>query len=271
MYQGQQSHGGLALPRMTPAVKVLLLINAGVFVLNLLVWGALSDPKWFALSGSGLWDGFGLGVLRFGTYQFTHSFYDPLHLGFNMLVLYFFGTFVEARVGRKGMYWLYLLSGLVGGLLHIVLAAVFGHGIPVIGASGACYGIMVYAAFMAPRMRVILIVFPIELRFLVGILVFVGLYQTVLMLGGAVSGGQVSHGAHLGGALWGFIGFKMASAGFSPEGWLSSRRAQSSARKTQRKQEVLDELLEKVHRQGMAALTPAERRFLERVSKGSRK
>lgn len=271
MYQGQQSFGGLALPRMTPAVKVLMLINVGVFVLNLLMWGRLGSREWLALSASGLWDGYGLGLLRFGTYQFTHSFTDPLHLGFNMLILYLFGTFVEGAVGRKGMYWLYLLSGLVGGLLHLVLEAMVVHDIPVIGASGACYGIMVYAAFMAPRMRVILIVFPIELRFVVGIMVFIGLYQTLLMFGGATSGGGVAHGAHLGGALWGFIAFKLARAGVSPQEWLRRRRFESSSRKTQRKQEVLDELLEKVHRQGMSALTPAERRFLERVSKSSRK
>ena len=77
-------------------------------------------------------------------------------------------------------------------------------------------------------------------------------------------------------ALWGFIAFKLEKKGLfqntpSPVAWLQGKRAKGAARSAEREQETLDKILEKVHTQGMSALTPAERRFLERVSKNTRK
>ena len=265
MDYGQQ--GGFAMPRMTQGVKLLLIINVAVFLANAVLRGSLS-AHWFPLSWAGLSDGYGLGVLRFLTYQFTHSFRDPLHLILNMLVLYFFGTFVEGQIGKRRLLWLYFLSGVVGGVLHMVITP----SVRVVGASGACYGIMVYAAFVAPRMRVIFLIFPIEMRWLVGLLVFLGLYQLYVDLGRS---GGISHGAHLGGALWGAIAFRMARAGIGPDFGIGNRvgrwKAQRDARAGQEKQRVLDDLLEKVHREGLNSLTPAERRFLDKASQQMRR
>ena len=265
MDYGQQ--GGFAMPRMTPGVKLLLIVNAAVFLANAVLRGSLS-ANWLSLSWEGLSDGYGLGVLRVLTYQFTHSFRDPFHLLMNMLVLYFFGTMVESQIGKVRLYWLYFWSGLIGGLLHMVITPQ----VPVVGASGACYGIMVYAAFLAPRMRVIFFIFPVEIRWLVGFLVFVGVYQLYVDLGRS---GGVSHGAHLGGALWGAIAFRMARAGVGPDFGIGGRvgrwKAGRDAKAGQQKQQVLDELLEKVHREGLTSLTPAERRFLDKASQQMRR
>jgi len=189
---------------------------------------------------------------------------------------------VEGEVGRQGMYRLYVLSGVAGALVWMVLAAITGATAVVVGASGAVYGIMVYAAFMAPRMRVILIVFPIEMRWLVGVLLFLGLYATTLQVRGEMLGGT-AHAAHLGGAAWGFVAFRFlrswhvasgyrTGGGFGSAGrWLRRVRAERHQKAEADRQALLDRLLDKVHTHGMGALTAAERRFLERTSQHMKK
>ena len=277
-----RNYGGLALPTLTPAIKRLLILNAVVFLLNMVLLGALSQPQkgaFFALSWSGMGEGYGLGVLRLLTYQFTHSFQQVFHILFNMLVLYFFGTMAESRLGYRGTYKLYLLSGIAGGLVSVLLGQALGRpDLPLVGASGACYGLLVYAACTAPHSMVILIIFPIKLWVLATALVAVGVYQLFVEMATDTMGG-VSHGAHLGGALWGFLAYRLgwyrdhtpyvyqegllAGARGRLRGFLASRRDRTRARQ----RVVLDELLEKVHREGISSLTAAERRFLDRTSK----
>ena len=158
------------------------------------------------------------------------------------------------------------------------LGLVFGTAdVKTVGASGACYGIMVYAAFMAPTSRVWFFgIFPVQLAWLVGILVFMGLYETILMARGDLSPGRVAHGAHLGGALGGFLAFRYFRAMFMTAdqrpffGGVGGRfrrwRAERRAKIDRENQAILDAVLDKVHREGMSALTAAERRFLERSS-----
>lgn len=267
--------GGVGLPGMTPAVRLLLYINGGVFILNFIFAGAVGS--FLAVSKQGLLEGFGLGVVRLVTYQFAHSYGDPLHLLFNMLILFFFGTFVEAEIGKRGLLRLYLISGVVGGVLQVLLTMALGEGDALIlGASGACYGIMVYAAFMAPRMRVIFIIFPVQLGWLVAFLVGLGLYSLVLEFRHEAS--STAHGAHLGGALWGFLAFRYfrnwyMTADYRQTGvvdWFRKRQDQRRQQGRARREAILDELLEKVQREGMSALSAAERRFLEKTSKDLR-
>ena len=68
---------------------------------------------------------------------FLHS--GAVHLGFNMISLYFLGSFVEVAFGRARYLALYLLSGLAGGLAYMY----FGDfNIPAVGASGAIFGLL---------------------------------------------------------------------------------------------------------------------------------
>ena len=68
---------------------------------------------------------------------FLHS--GVVHLGFNMLSLYFLGSFVEEAFGRSRMLALYLLSGVSGGLAYLYLG---GFNTPAVGASGAIFGLL---------------------------------------------------------------------------------------------------------------------------------
>ncbi len=277
----------LAFPSLTPAVKHLLIANAAVFVLNMLLMGRFSDATsghgfWFAFSWSGLWEGYGLGLLRFVSYQFTHSFHDPMHFLFNMLVLYFFGAMAERRLGYSGAFKLYLVGGAAGALLHLLIAASRGQAdVNLVGASGACYAFLVYAATMAPRAQVIFIIVVLPIWVLAAVLVGIGLYSTFVEFASGASGG-VSHGAHLGGALLGFVACRLGwfvdlglyEQGPGPfarfrENW--RRRSSERARQQAVQRELqLDEILAKVKQHGIGTLSTSERRFLERASERTR-
>lgn len=279
------SHDGprFAFPTLGPAIKLLVVVNVAVFVLNAVLTGRLSDPGdggsgfWFAFSCSGVLDGWGLGALRLLTYQFTHSFRDPMHLVLNMAVLWFFGTMAEPRLGYRGTLKLYLCGGLLGAVVHVVIAAAQGDpNVPVVGASGACYAFLLYAACTAPRSTVILIVLPMPLWGLSALLVGLGLYSTFVEFATGFQGG-VSHGAHLGGALLGCLAFRFGwFADFRGEGgpgpfarWrdlLVRRRRDAALREESARDLQLDRILAKVKQQGLPSLTAAERRFLDRMS-----
>jgi len=259
--------GGFVWPRLTPAVKTLMIVNFAVFFLNAVLRGQLA---WLGISWDRMWEGYGLGLARLATSPFVHAYLSPWHLLMNMLMFYLFGTFVEEAIGRRRLFRLFVLSGVSGGILYSVLGLAMGNQVPAIGASGAVYGIMTYAACMAPRMKVLVIIFPIELRWLVGTLVFVGVYMTYVNAVEGLSDG-VAHGGHLGGAVWGFLAYRFPQQGAAVTGRLRGWRQQRQSRANQQRQEVLDELLEKVHREGLGALTEAERRFLDKASKQMRR
>jgi len=273
------NHGPrLNLP-LPPATKVLLLVNLVVFAANALAFGRLG--RWFAFSWAGLSDGYGLGLLRLLSYQFTHSFLDPLHLLTNMLALWVFGPMAEARLGRNGLVRLYLWAGFAGALGHLALLAAQGHtGGGLIGASGACYGLLVYAACSEPNARIVFMIVQMPLWGLAALLIALGAYQTFVELATGVAGG-VSHSAHLGGALLGWLAWRCrwfvdhgAGLGAAAPGLLarlgaavrerSQARARSAAAAAEQQ---LDAVLAKVKAEGITALRSAERRVLERASR----
>jgi rhomboid protease GluP len=69
--------------------------------------------------------------------MFLHS--GAVHLGLNMLSLYFLGSFVEAAFGRGRFLALYLLSGLSGGLAYLYFGS---FNVSAVGASGAIFGLL---------------------------------------------------------------------------------------------------------------------------------
>lgn len=273
----------IGFPRPTPAIGRLMTINVVVFVLNLVLGGRLSGGggagPWFGVSRELLFEGYGLGLLRLLTYQFTHSFTDPMHLIWNLLGLWFFGRIAEERLGRLGTYKLYLAGGLAGAVFHIGMYALLrGVDVPVVGASGACYALFLYAVCVAPRTEVILFFFPVQLIFLGVLFLGLALYSLVLELTHGMSGG-VSDSAHLGGALLGLCAWKLdwfrnQKPWQEEPGLLDGvrakwqrKRADAAARDAAALQVELDRILAKVHAEGLTSLTPAERAVLDQASK----
>jgi uncharacterized protein len=132
------------------------------------------------------------------TSMFVHApFPDFTHILFNMITLYFFGTFLLGLVGDFKFYLVYFGGGIVGNLLFLLLANPFSIAI---GASGAIFALGGALAVMRPSLRVF--VFPIP----VPIPLWTAVLGGFLLVGFIPS---VAWQAHLGGiafgALLGFI------------------------------------------------------------------
>ena len=123
--------------RLTPAVRNLLIANGVIFVLQ-----QLFDPyvtRVFALSAPLVlpWN---FQVWRLFTYMFLHA--DFWHLFWNMFALFMFGCSIEQEWGNRSFYRYYFLCGLGSALFALVPFDPI-WGLPIIGASGAIYGILV--------------------------------------------------------------------------------------------------------------------------------
>jgi membrane associated rhomboid family serine protease len=132
------------------------------------------------------------------TYMFVHSGWA--HIIFNMLTLYFFGTFAIALVGEIAFLTTYFVGGIVGGLFFLVLAPLTGTtGSVVVGASGAIYALGGLLMVMRPNTRVITFPIPIPMPLWISILigfVLVSFYPGVAWqahLGGIIYGAAVGY------------------------------------------------------------------------------
>lgn len=141
------------------------------------------------------------------THMFSHA--DVGHIFFNMLSLFFLGPMVESSIGPKKFLGLYFISGFVALLAHFLifnLPFLLGQTteipLPILGASGAVYGVTIAFATLFPQRELMLLFPPIPIKAWVMaiLLIGIGLYQGI-----TGSGGNVAHFAHLGGALAGFV------------------------------------------------------------------
>jgi len=122
---------------------------------------------------------------------FVHgSFY---HILFNMISLFFLGSFLIRVVGERSFLWVYFLGGLAGNALFMVLAHPASTGV---GASGAIYAVGGTLAMMAPRLPVFVFPFPFPIPLWVAIIGF-------LVLSFIIPG--IAWQAHVGGLLLGLI------------------------------------------------------------------
>ncbi|MHC4478711.1 MAG: rhomboid family intramembrane serine protease [Planctomycetota bacterium] len=250
-----------SLPRMTPMVKRLLIVNVGVFLAGVLlprlggflfVWGAVYPAD--------IWTG--LQVWRLITYQFLHA--SIWHIVYNMWVLFMLGPTVERHYGSKKFLTFYLGCGAAGGLFYMLLVVVrFLPGIPMVGASGAILGIFAACAILFPQLRLFL--FPIPVAIPIRILAVAGvvLYLLLVTTKGENAGG---HAAHLAG---------MAAGAFYvlSESWRGRMKlkVQSGAweRKMAAQQDLqieVDRILQKIHDSGLHSLTPREKKILKQAT-----
>lgn len=190
--------------RMTPAVKVILIINIVLYILAYWVTPAIpldGHGDWFLIFNALHPIGSkGFAIYQYLTYMFMHGGW--WHLFFNMWSLMIFGNAVEQQIGTKRFWIYYLLCG-VGAALVNQLITWMGIINPaqLVGASGAIYGVMAAAAFFFPNAKlfIIPIPFPIKLKYLVGFYTLVEMYMGITSIDG------VAHFAHLGGILVGAI------------------------------------------------------------------
>jgi rhomboid family protein len=177
---------------LTPGVKALIVANGAVFLLQKLV---PTLDTWFWLSPSLVlpWN---LQLWRIGTYMFLHG--GVTHLVFNMLALFMFGCAVERTWGTSLFYRYYFLCGLGAAVFAFIPYGPF-YDSPIIGASGAIYGLLVAYAVLFPYNKIwVFMTFPVEARYLV---VAYGFLTFIFSITGSEG---VAHIVHLGGLVTGF-------------------------------------------------------------------
>lgn len=274
-YSGGGGGGGIALPRPTPVVKSLLIANFAIFALTYLVsWfspgPADGGPPWM-FRAFGLyppWWGTSppfLPLWQLVTTGFLHDINGLGHIFWNMVQLYFFGTLLEEMIGSRRFAFVYVAALIVGSVTQLVASEVEGSTLPAIGASGAVLGVLVAAAVLRPSTSVILLFIPITLKWLAIGIVAIDAFALLnsLKLG---TGTMVAHWAHLGGAAFGFVAAKRGWVWLDIGERLAARRKQAQAQRARSDEEFKDELLAKIHREGMSSLTKREREFLRRIS-----
>lgn len=192
-------------PRLTPAVQALLIANVAVFLLQFfLADEALDYFKLWPVSALASSLGYGFQPWQLLASGFMHG--GVMHLAFNMLAIWMFGSALEERWGYRRFMTFFLIcvvgSNLCQLLVSSVMAAWDGSIIRTVGASGGVYGVLLGFAMVYPDRRMALFPFPVEIpaRTLVTIYGAIALFYGVT---GTEAG--VAHFAHLGGMLFGWL------------------------------------------------------------------
>jgi membrane associated rhomboid family serine protease len=196
---------------LTPAVKKILFVTVGVWFFGQLVLEKMMGiplQTWLALyPNKVVFDFYAWQVF---TYMFLHSM-SVTHILFNMLLLWFIGSELEQRWGAKFFAMYYFVCGVGAAVLYTIgmaiYAAVTGHQaglyVPVIGASGAIFGLLLaYGIIFGERIIYFFMVFPMKAKYFVLIM---GLVEFTSMMTSTVGGGEVAYLAHLGGIATGYI------------------------------------------------------------------
>ncbi|MFH1046483.1 MAG: rhomboid family intramembrane serine protease [Candidatus Omnitrophota bacterium] len=192
------------------------------------------------------------------TYMFIHA--GLWHLAVNMLMLWFFGPAIETSWGKRQFLFYYFFTGIGAGLCNIL--ASWHSTAPVIGASGAIFGILVAYALMFPETE-ILMFFIIPMKMKQAILFLAG-----LNLLGALSSPHagIAYFAHLGGGLFGYLYLKHEwLQRFSPADFWRNRQVRKRTLTQQAHQRQTDAILDKISRQGMESLSKKEKNLLKRI------
>ncbi len=144
------------------------------------------------------------------TSMFVHGGF--LHIFGNMFIFLFIGMAFEQRVGWKKFLTIYLLAGVCGTLTHSLISYnIENAGVPLIGASGAIFGVMGAFAYSYPQDKVVMPV-PIGIMFITRVkvmyaVILFAVMETVIVWWESQAGIQsgTAHFAHLGGLISGFI------------------------------------------------------------------
>lgn len=272
--------GYLGLP---VAIRALVTLNVAVFLIQTIL--AIINPAYSnaliqAFAFYPEWHTALFQPWRLVTYMFLHG--GAFHLIFNMLWLWWMGRGVEEALGPRTFTVIYLGSGLGGALFNVLVAPLLGFS-PVIGASGAVYGIMVAFAMLYPTMPIMLILLPpIQARYVVAGLIAID----ALLLGSPDGTARI---VHLAGAGVGYLLMKAQTKGQDLSSWVLPFeqfwyriKGVYQKKKPRNKnmysvsdveivdetdQSELDEILEKISKKGYDGLTKEEKRKLFELSK----
>jgi membrane associated rhomboid family serine protease len=179
---------------LTPIIKKLMIIMGAVFLLQTVLSSTIN--LYLGLVPILVWKKFFLWQLA--TYIFLHGGIG--HILFNLLALWMFGGELESYWGSKKFLFYFFFCGIGAGLCTVVFSPY--QFIPVIGASGAIYGILLAFGWLFPdRLIYLYFLFPIRAKYFV---IIFGLLEFLYFSTGGTGGG-VAHLTHLGGLVFGLF------------------------------------------------------------------
>ncbi len=246
----------------TDAIKILVSVNFGIFLLQTI---ARTEGMFFPLFGlvpKLVWSEFML--WQPFTYLFFHG--SIWHVLINMFVLWMFGSELERLWGKKHFLKFYFVTGVGAGLVTMIFG--LNSMTPIVGASGAVYGVLLAYGLTYPNRTVYLYgIIPIKsLWFVIGIgvIAFMSSFDNV---------SQISHLTHLSGMVIGYLMLKRPVR-FN-DLWFTIRKRtleykiKHEEKKVSQHQEIereIDSILDKINREGFDSLTNEEH---DRLYKGS--
>jgi membrane associated rhomboid family serine protease len=187
--------------QLTRAVKALLIACVAGFLIQQ-TWDHFFDGhllSLFALVPAGFvidhrfW--------QLVTYGFLHG--DVIHLFFNLMLLAFIGGELEATWGTQKFLKYYFFCLVSAGVVYLLLSMFRDSGalgIPMVGASGAIYGLLIaYGLIFGERTLLFMMLFPLKAKHFIWILAAIEFMTTLFSPGGALASA-----AHLGGMAAGF-------------------------------------------------------------------
>ena len=199
---------------ISPWVKKLIIVNVGIwFFLQLIIENLflghntitqyLSFTPKYTLEYFFIWQPF--------TYMFLHSS-NVFHVLLNMVSLWFFGSELEYRWGWKSFLQYYIACGVGAAVIYFIAVIVFGlikgsqplvYVVPVLGASGAVFGILLaYGILFGDRVIYFFGVFPMKARFFI---MLIGGMEVVTLVSQGMGGSKVANMAHIGGLVTGYL------------------------------------------------------------------
>lgn len=247
-------------------------IISSLILINLVIWGLItlsgSDRLLYPILGlvpKLVWSR--LMIWQPFTYMFLHGGF--WHVGLNMFVLWMFGSELEREWGGSAFLRYYFITGVGAGLVTMLFS--LGSTIPVIGASGAIYGVLLAYGLAYPNRYVYLyFMFPVKVKYFVG---FLGIMAFLASFQQGVS--TVSHLTHLSGMV---IGALYLKTGWRGRLQFLSRRVsnlqqQYRVRKDFEEQQEdeqmrrqVDEILDKISTEGFSSLSKEEQDILYKAS-----
>ncbi|ASQ91512.1 rhomboid family intramembrane serine protease [Prosthecochloris sp. GSB1] len=259
------SPGGFQV--MPPAIKTIILVNVAVFFLQF-----FSPLAPFLQFFGALWPVASSGDYQFQiwqlvSYMFMHG--GLAHILFNMFALWLFGTEIENYWGTKEFTTFYFVCGIGAALINLMTTV--GSQYPTVGASGAIFGVLLAFGMMFPDRYIFLyFLFPIKAKY------FVAGYAALELFSGinnSAMGSQsnIAHFAHLGGMAVGFVYIKIRQQGWSLTDWAEKLASKNEAvkgkgpklhSKTEDRnvsETEIDEILDKISREGYESLTKEEK------------
>ena len=264
-YQFQSDPGQLSYkPSLfTDAIKTLISVNFAIFILQSISSSEIMFFSNFGLVPKLVWSQ--LKIWQPFTYMFFHG--DIWHVLINMFVLWMFGTELERAWGKKNFLRFYFITGVGSGLGTMLFG--LQSLVPIVGASGAIYGVLLAYGVLFPNRTVYLYgIIPIKSIWFVigiGVIAFFSSFNNFT---------NISHLTHLFGMVIGYLYLKrpvhFRALWFSVFKKVLEYRIQNREKKISHSIEMerdLNSILDKINREGFRSLTQEEEERLYKNSK----